>query len=122
MAGDTEEGFDAFDALSEGDLRKRKTAKWTYYGEEVLPAWVAEMDFPLAPVVRTALHEAIDRSCTGYPPTPEHTGLPAALTGWLWRNAGFTVDPNRVRILPDTLRGIRLAIETFSVPASPVVI
>ncbi len=125
MAGDTTEsqnGFEAFDSLSEGELRRRNTAKWTYYAEDVLPAWVAEMDFPLAPAVRTALHEAIDRGCTGYPPLPEHTGLPIAVTGWLQRTSGFAVDPSRVRLLPDTLRGIRLAIETFSAPNSAVVI
>ncbi|MGH2346331.1 MAG: aminotransferase class I/II-fold pyridoxal phosphate-dependent enzyme, partial [Chloroflexota bacterium] len=125
MAEDTataRDGFAAFDRISVDELRQRKTAKWSYYGEDVLAAWVAEMDFPLAPVVRTALHEAIDRGCTGYPPLPEHFGLPAAVTGWLRRNTGFEVDPGRVRILPDTLRGMRLAIETFSAPDQSVVI
>jgi cystathionine beta-lyase len=125
MAEDTataRDGFAAFDRISVDELRQRKTAKWSYYGEDVLAAWVAEMDFPLAPVVRTALHEAIDRGCAGYPPLPEHFGLPAAVTGWLRRNTGFEVDPGRVRILPDTLRGMRLAIETFSAPDRSVVI
>jgi cystathionine beta-lyase len=125
MADGTREqqaGVEWFDSLSEGELRQRKTAKWSYYAEDVLAAWVAEMDFPLAPVVKTALHEAIDRGCTGYPPLPEHIGLPAAVTGWLQRNGGFTVDPSRVRLIPDTLRGIRLAIETFSAPDSAVVV
>jgi cystathionine beta-lyase len=41
--------------------------KWTYYDSDVLPAWVAEMDFGLAPPVSLALHDAIDRGLTGYP-------------------------------------------------------
>ena len=35
-------------------LRRRRTVKWSLYGPEVLAAWVAEMDFAVAPVVRAA--------------------------------------------------------------------
>jgi bifunctional pyridoxal-dependent enzyme with beta-cystathionase and maltose regulon repressor activities len=30
------------------DLRRKRGAKWTIYDPDVLPAWVADMDFPLA--------------------------------------------------------------------------
>ena len=120
--GAPSEDFDLFDAVTLEDMRGRETAKWTYYPDDVLAAWVAEMDYPLAPVVRQGLHEAIDHGFTGYPPTVERTGLPAALAGWLSRYAGFVVEPDRIRIVPDVLRGMALAIETFSRPDSSVVI
>ena len=40
--------------------------KWGYYDEDVLPAWVAEMDFGIAPVISQTLHDAVDRGDTGY--------------------------------------------------------
>ncbi len=40
--------FEAFDTLSIDDLRRRGTSKWSYYDPDVLPAWVAEMDYPYA--------------------------------------------------------------------------
>ena len=37
------------------------------YPADVLPAWVAEMDFPLAPPVREALLAAVEHDDCGYP-------------------------------------------------------
>jgi cystathionine beta-lyase len=117
--GTTGEGFDD---LSVAELRRRGTNKWSYYGEDVLPAWVAEMDFALAPPIRAALHEAIERNATGYPPAAEASGLPAACAAWLARSFGLAVEPQQIRLVPDVVRGIQRAIEAFSRPASPVVI
>jgi cysteine-S-conjugate beta-lyase len=49
----------AFDNVDVDLLRRRRTVKWTLYGPEVLAAWVAEMDFDVAPVVRATLLERI---------------------------------------------------------------
>ena len=38
--------------LSREALRDRKSEKWNSYPADILPAWVAEMDFPLAPPIR----------------------------------------------------------------------
>ena len=43
-----------FDAVSVERLRRRRTVKWTLHGPDVLAAWVAEMDFDVAPAVRAA--------------------------------------------------------------------
>lgn len=110
-----------FDNVTLEDVRGRGNAKWSRYGPDVLAAWVAEMDFPLAAKIRGALHEAIERGCTGYPPQPEETGLPRACADWLARG-GLSVDPGQIRIVLDVLQGIILAIELYSRPGSAVVV
>ena len=47
-------------------LRERRSAKWTWYEPDVLPAWVAEMDFPVAEPVRAALAHALELDDLGY--------------------------------------------------------
>ena len=47
-------------------LRRRSSEKWGTYPPEVLPMFVAEMDFPLAPAIKAALVEAIEAGDTGY--------------------------------------------------------
>jgi cystathionine beta-lyase len=47
--------------LSLARLRQRRSAKWSQCPEDVLPAWVAEMDFPLAEPVKQALLAAVER-------------------------------------------------------------
>src|SRR5579862_5615126 len=57
-----------FDGVDLARLRARRTVKWTLYGPDVLAAWVAEMDYDVAPVVRTALLDAVAREDFGYIP------------------------------------------------------
>jgi cystathionine beta-lyase len=47
-------------------LRQRTSSKWRAFGSEMLPMVVAEMDYPLAPVIKAALYEAVELGDTGY--------------------------------------------------------
>jgi len=117
-----ESGDDPFAAVSVDATRRRGTSKWSSYGDDVLAAWVAEMDFPLAAPVRAALHAAIEQGGTGYAPGPAASGVPAACAAWLARRYGLAVTARQIRVLPDVLRGVTLAITTLSRSESPVVI
>ena len=55
------------DALTIDDLRSAGSLKWTAY-PDAIGAWVAEMDFGLAPAVAAALDEIVARRQTGYAP------------------------------------------------------
>ena len=53
--------------LPQDALRMRRSAKWNRYGDDVLPSWVAEMDFSVAPPVREAIDRIRDEDDYGYP-------------------------------------------------------
>jgi cysteine-S-conjugate beta-lyase len=40
--------------------------KWNYYPKDVLPMWVADMDFPAPKPILNALHKAVDHGVLGY--------------------------------------------------------
>ena len=49
------------------DRRDGDSIKWNRYaGRDVLPMWVADMDFAAAPAVLDALHRRIDHGVFGY--------------------------------------------------------
>ena len=50
-----------FDRLTLDDLRRRRSAKWQVYPDDVLPLWVAEMDVLPAPSVVDAVVDAMQR-------------------------------------------------------------
>ena len=81
----------------------RRSAKWRTYDADVLPLWIAEMDYPLAPCIATALHDAIDRSDTGYRFAAD---LPQALSEFWSRRLGWTPDPDRILLVGDVLVGM----------------
>ncbi len=96
--------------------------KWTSHPDDVLAAWVAEMDFGLAPPVAAALHAAVDRADTGYPyPRIEEAAAEAAVGFWVDR-FDWNTDPGRVFAAPDVIEGIRRAIVHLTPPGSAVVL
>jgi cystathionine beta-lyase len=103
-------------------LRRRRTVKWRAVEDDVLAAWVAEMDFAVAPPIREALLDAVAREDFGYPDEDSGTGLPEAFATYAARTWGWHVDPSRVGLVPDVVRGIELALEAFSPHGSGVVV
>ncbi|MBP3042856.1 aminotransferase class I/II-fold pyridoxal phosphate-dependent enzyme [Arthrobacter jiangjiafuii] len=80
-------------------LRARTSAKWQTYPADVLPLFVAEMDFPLAVPVQQAIIERVLASDTGYIAGPEPVA--AAFAGFAERSWGWAVDPGDVRTTTD---------------------
>jgi cystathionine beta-lyase len=111
----------AFDDVDVERLRRRRTVKWTLYGPDVLAAWVAEMDFDVAPVVRAALFEAVDREDFGYV-AADTSELTTACSEFLAGEHGWHVPPARIFLIADVLTGIAAALDTFVAPGRPVVI
>lgn len=85
--------------LSLGRLRRRQSAKWRRYPPDVLPAWVAEMDFPLAEPAKRALLEAIGGDDCGYA-SPDELGK--AFSHFVLSRHGWRVDPGSVSPSPGT--------------------
>ncbi|MGI8880729.1 MAG: MalY/PatB family protein [Jatrophihabitans sp.] len=112
----------SYDALTPDDLRARGTVKWNYFDPDVLALWVAEMDYPAPPVVRAAIQAAVDREEFGYPRMEGATGLPEATADWSESRYGWKIDPSRVHVLPDVLKGVELAIESYSPAGSAVIL
>ena len=100
----------------------KNSLKWTYYDPDVLPAWVAEMDFGLAPAISKALHEAVDRGDTGYPSFDAMEATANAATEFWASRLGWSVDPSRVFAVPDVVDGIRRAIVHLTKPGSSVIL
>lgn len=110
------------DGIAVNSLRRRGTKKWSTFGDEVLPAWIAEMDFDLATPIQETLIAAVRRTETGYISAAVMRQLAHACSSWLQRSCGFKPDEEQIQVIPDVLRGIDLAIRVFSRPNSPVVL
>ncbi|MGD2103310.1 MAG: aminotransferase class I/II-fold pyridoxal phosphate-dependent enzyme [Acidimicrobiia bacterium] len=104
------------------ELRANGGLKWGYYDEDVLPAWVAEMDFGLAPAITAALHDAVDRGLTAYPYPAALDATARAATDFWDDRFGWGVDPSWVYAAPDVVEGLARAIRHLTKPGSPVVL
>ena len=107
------------DAVTLASLMQRTSAKWRVYEPDVIPAWVAEMDYPLAAPIAAALHAAVDRSDVGYRFLGD---LPEALAEHSLATWGWVVDPAHVVVLPDVLTSVAQAIGALTAPGDGVVV
>jgi len=108
-----------FDDLSLDALRQRRSEKWRRYPEDVLPAWVAELDFPLAPPVHRALADAVERDDTGY---ANVGGLPEAFASFAASRWGWQVDPERTLLVADIMSGVAELLLALTAPGDQVVV
>ena len=92
-----------FDLVTEAELRKRQSAKWRVYPPDVLPAWVAEMDYPLAEPIKRTLAEALAVDDAGY---ADPRGLGDAFAPWARATWGWQVAPADVKVAPDVVTAI----------------
>ena len=86
-----------------------------------LAAWVADMDFPIAPAISERLSALVARGALGYPnwgPSPSPAGrLFVERMNSRW---GWSPDIERVHDVADVLQGVRIAIELLTEPGDPI--
>lgn len=109
-----------FEVLTPDDLRRRTSLKWTHFGPDVLPLWVAEMDAMPPDDVVAELVVALGAGDTGYPPD-DHL-YAEALAEFADRQWGWSLDPATTATCADVLTGIRTLIEQVVHPGGPVLI
>ncbi len=103
-------------------LRKKRGAKWHRPGPGQLPAWVADMDFPVATPIRTAIIEAVDRGDLGYPDWPAPHPLAAPFADRMRQRFGWNADPDHVRGLTDVIQGLQIVFDLATEPGDGVVL
>ena len=107
-------------ALPLAELRERSSEKWREYPADVLPLFVAETDFPLAPTVSAALRRAVDLGDTGY--IASRTPLPATYASFARRRFDWEPDPARMRSTADVSLGIVEILRRVTQPGEGVVV
>ncbi len=101
-------------------LRQRTSVKWRMFPEDVLPLFVAESDFPLAPPIQEALYTAIRNSDTGY--TPPVSDLPDAFAAFAASRWNWDVDPAQVWTTTDVGVAIVETLRRVTKPGEGVII
>jgi cystathionine beta-lyase len=89
------------------------STKWNKYaGRDVLPLWVADMDFAAPPAVLDALHRRVDHGVFGYSqPWP---ALTESVIDYLEREYDWRIDPDWLVWLPGLVTGLNVACRAVS--------
>lgn len=95
------------------DRRGTDSIKWRQYGDNVLPLWVADMDFVSPQPVLEALHRRVEHGIFGYGDAPAE--LRAAICERLARLYGWKVSPSELLFLPGLVCGLNLVCRAIGI-------
>lgn len=110
-----------YDSITVDELRELGSVKWTMF-PDTIGAFVAEMDFGLAPPVSQALRTTLDRGLTGYLPPELATRMSAATSAWCLDTYGWDVPAAWVHPVPDVIAALEITITKFSPPGSKIIV
>ena len=110
---------EVYDFDREIDRSESHSAKWEKYrNRDILPMWVADTDFAVAPEIQQALHKRVDHPVFGYTETPAH--LTELVVARMQRFYNWTIDPEWLVPLPGIVGALYLACRANGKPGNSV--
>jgi cysteine-S-conjugate beta-lyase len=111
---------DSFDFDEVVDRRGTASEKWDKYrGRDIIPLWVADMDFRSPPAVIQALHERVSHGVFGYTAAPE--GLVQAVIDSLGSEFGWQIEKEWITWLPGLVTGLNVTCRAVGAPGDEVI-
>lgn len=96
-------------------------ARKIFFGKaDVLPLWVADMDFKTPDFIINALKKRLDHEVLGY--TFRDDAYNEAITNWLETRHGWKIEKEWISFSPGVVAGLTLAVESFSKPGDGVIV
>ena len=106
-----------FDTLV--DRRTTASEKWDRYaGQDIIPLWVADMDFRSPPAVLEALHQRVEHGVFGYSSPPKE--LVAVVLAMLQQEYSWQVQPEWLVWLPGLVCGLNVTCRAVGAPGDAV--
>jgi cystathionine beta-lyase len=105
-----------FDEIIE--RRATDSEKWNHYSADVLPLWVADMDFRAAEPILRALHDRVEHGVFGYGGVTQQ--LRETICERLTRLYAWDVEPDQIALIPGVVPGLNLATQAVAGPGMGV--
>jgi cystathionine beta-lyase len=107
------------------DRKNTDCAKWDSASEvfgcsDILPMWVADMDFPIARPITEALRQRIEHEVYGY--TRPGTTLCEAIINRMWQRYHWKIEPEWIVFTPGVVPALNVAVRAFTRPGDEVIL
>lgn len=110
-----------FDFETPVDRAASDSRKWRKYaGTDIIPLWVADMDFRCPPVVLEALHRRVEHGVFGYGMAVE--SVTEAVVAYCARRYQWTVSPEWIVWLPGLVTGLNVAAGAVGEPGDAILV
>ena len=101
--------------------RGTDSVKWdTPASDDILPMWIADMDFRTAPCIREALRRRVEHGIFGYTKVP--SSYYEAIVGWFSRRHGWTIDPDTILYTIGVVPALSVIVKATTQPGDKVLV
>ncbi len=112
--------FDKIIDRSGTNALKYSVLKERYGRDDLLPLWVADMDFETPNFITDALRKRLEHSLFGYTVTPKE--LWTTIANWVYEHHGWKVRENWITFIPGVMKGVGSVVNVFVKPDEKVII
>jgi len=102
------------------DRKHTDCIKWDAAGPDVLPMWIADMDFKAAPVIQQALEDRVAHGIFGYTQTLQR--FYDAILGWWKKRHGFAVHPDWLIPVTGVIPALSALIRALTAPGDKILL
>jgi len=107
------------------DRRNTRSYKWDqseklFGDKDILPLWVADMDFEGPPAVKEAILRRAEHGVYGY--SVRNDSYIESITSWFQRRHDWSIQPEWISDSPGIVTSLSLAVELFSEPGGEVIL
>lgn len=102
------------------DRRHSGSYKWDSVPDDVLPLWVADMDFEVAPAIKRALAERVEHGVFGY--TQVDDSYYDAVISWFNRRHAWNISRDWIIYTSGVVPAISCTIKALTLPGEKVLI
>ncbi len=107
-----------FDAVHE--RRRTGSSKWSKYPADILPMWVADMDFPAAPAIVDAIRNRLEHPILGYGVARDE--LRAQIVADMRSKYGWSITTDDIVFLPGVEPGFNMALKAMLKPGDGLLV
>ena len=100
--------------------RHTGSLKWDTIPADVLPLWVADMDFPVAPAIQRALVDRVSHGIFGYA-NVDHTYYDAIIS-WFGRRHDWSIQREWIRYTTGVVPAISCCLKALTLPGERVLV
>lgn len=105
--------------------RGSNSIKWDGNGErfgkeDVIPMWIADMDFEISPYIQEEFQKILDRKVFGYQSTSEEYFK--AIENWMLRRHGYKIEKDWICFSPNVVAGLAFAVNSVTEEGDEVII
>lgn len=109
-----------YDFNEQINRRGTNSVKWDLADEDVLPMWVADMDFRVAPCITDALLRRVENGVFGYVTVPNH--YYNSIVKWFWRRHNWKMEPEWIIYTSGVIPALSAIIKAMTNPDDKVLV